>query len=270
MIIEMYKRREKLGYGLLSMLLLLIIGWLIFQTPETQREWMEMLFFLFPIGLIVSIIIISRSHYNKLKDVNIPNSKAVITELNHVVIKKDAAITPRLLLFEKNGEFIGVVKPIKTPWWLYPLYIFSEETASMFPQSYGFISNDGEELFKFHKKGWLKQVTLTIFDGHNNKIGSYIQEELKSLIHIKGRLMNDKGEQILSINASGFSGDFKWFDENGEQWARFLKGLFPHEYTNIFRDSHNNIVELSNQLSEEDKIRLISVIGFLFISRIKQ
>ncbi|WP_080846413.1 hypothetical protein [Cytobacillus gottheilii] len=270
MISDLYKRREKLGYVILFLLLAIFIGWLIFQTPETQREWLELSFFLLPLGFVVSIIMISRYHYNKVKDVNIPNSDAVIIELNHVVIKKDAAIIPRLLLFEKNGEFIGVLKPIKTPWWLYSLYIISEETASMFPQSYGFISHDGKNLFKFHKKGWLKQVTLTIFDGHNKKIGSYIQEELKALIHIKGKLLNEKDEQILSINASGFSGDFKWLDENGEQWARFIKGLFPHEYTNIFRDSHNDIVELSNQLSEENKIRLMSAIGYLFIARMKQ
>ncbi|QVY63327.1 hypothetical protein [Cytobacillus gottheilii] len=270
MISDLYKRREKLGYVILFLLLLVFIGWLIFQTPETQREWLELAFFLLPLGFAVSIIMISRSHYNKVKEVNIPNSQRRITELNHVVIKKDAGIIPRLLLFEKNGEFIGMLKPINTPWWLYPLYLFSEEATLIFTQSYGFESSDGKTLFTFNKRGWLKQVKLSIYDPNNIKLGTYIQEELKALFNIKGKIINEKNENVLVIEASGFSGDFKWYDVEGKQWARFYNGLFPHEYTKIFRDSQNDIVELSDQLEEKDKIRLLSVIGYLFMTRIKQ
>lgn len=60
MIAEMYKRREKLGYAFLGFIILIIVGWSPFQTPETTEKRLEMLFFLMPIGLIVSIILVSR------------------------------------------------------------------------------------------------------------------------------------------------------------------------------------------------------------------
>lgn len=58
------------------------------------------------------------------------------------------------------------------------------------------------------------------------------------------------------------------FHCENEQWAYFYHGRFPHEYTKIFRDVDNDIVEVSNTLSEEDKVRLLAVISFLFIARI--
>lgn len=111
---------------------------------------------------------------------------------------------------------------------------------------------------------------LTIFEQENKEIGTYIQEELKALFHIKGELFKEKEEPILSIKASGFSGDFSWKDEDGKQWAYFFNGKFPHENTDIFRDTHNDIVELSDKLSKQDKTRLLAVIGYLFMARIKQ
>lgn len=266
----MYKRREKLGWVFLGFVILIIVGWVLLQTPETTGEWLEMLFFLFPIGLVFTIILISRSQYNKVKDFQIPNSQQQILNLNHVVIKKDVALIPRLLLFEKDGRFIGMVKPLKIPWWMYPILILRNSFIEFFPLSYLFVTHDGKTQFTFQKTGWLKKVKLTIINQENEKIGTYIQEELKALFHIKGQLFNEKEEPILSIKASGFSGDFSWVDEKGNQWAYFYNGKFPHEYTDIFRDTHNDIVELSDNLSKQDKIRMLTVIGYLFMARIKQ
>jgi hypothetical protein len=64
LVTEMYKRREKLGYIFLGLFILVVAGWTLFLTPETTREWLEMLFFLVPVGFILSIILISRSRYN--------------------------------------------------------------------------------------------------------------------------------------------------------------------------------------------------------------
>lgn len=259
-----------MGYFFLGFIILIILLWLIFQTPATSREWLEMLFFLIPLGLIFSIIMKSRSHYKKVKDVEIPNSKQDLLETNHAVIKKDVSFTPGLLIFEKNGNFIGAVKPLDIPWWIYPFQIFYEALLEFLPLTYGFISNKGETLFTFRKNGWLKQTKLTIFNQEKKDIGIYIQEELKSLFQIKGKLFNEQGEPLLSIQASGFSGSFSWDDEKGNQWAYFYNGKFPHEYTNIFRDIQNDIVELSDNLSKEDKMRLLAIIGYLFMARVKQ
>jgi len=249
---------------------LIILGWVLFQTPGTTSEWLEMLIFLMPLGLIIAIIMISRSHYNRVKNIDIRNSKQGILDLNNVVIKKDVSFTPRLLLFEKNGNFIGMVKPLDIPWWMYPFQFFHDALLEFLPLTYGFISYDGEILFTFRKKGWLKKTKLTIFNQEEKEIGLYIQEELKSLFQIKGELFNEKDEHILSIKASGFSGSFSWNDREGNQWAYFYNGKFPHEYTNIFRDIQNDIVALSDELSKQDKVRLLSVIGYLFMVRVKQ
>lgn len=266
----MYKRREKFGYFFLGFILLVIVGWLLFQTPNTQGEWLEMLILLVPLGFVVSIIFISRSHYNKVKSVNIPRSEKQLLDLDHTVIKKDAGVIPRLLLFEKDGQFIGTVKPLDIPWWMYPICIFNESMLEFFPLTYGFIDSNEEIQFTFRKTGWLKQIKLTIFNIENHKIGTYIQEELNTLFQIKGKLLNEKDDKVISIQASGFYGDFRWQDEEGNQWAYFYNGKFPQTYTTIFRDIHNDIVQLSDDLHKPDKIRLLAVIGFLFMYRIKQ
>ncbi|MET3683177.1 hypothetical protein ABID56_001268 [Alkalibacillus flavidus] len=270
MIADMYKRREKLGYILLAVLLLIIIGWSLFHPPKTTTQWLEMLFFLFPIGFIFSVIFISRSQYNKVKHFELPNSDQELLNLDHIVIKKDATFIPRLLLFEKNGRYIGMIKPIKIPSWLYPLIFYRDSFIEFIPLSFSFVTHDGKTQFTFHKKGWLKQVNLNITNQEQNDIGTYIQKELNALFHIKGQLFNEKEEPILSIKASGFSGNFSWKDEDGNQWAYFYNGKFPHEYTNVFRDIQNDIVELSDKLNEDDKTRLLAVIGYLFIARVKQ
>lgn len=270
LIAEMYKRREKFGYIFLGIILLIILLWTLFNTPEAQVEWLEMLFFLFPIGLIVVVISRSRSHFNKVKDMAIVNSSQEIIDVDHVVIKKDVSFTPRLLLFEKEGNFIGMMKPLNIPWWMHPFQLFNESMLELFPLRYGFIDSNGEVKFTFHKQGWLKQVNLTIFDKENKEIGKYIQEEMKTLFQIKGNLFNEEGVSLLNIKASGFSGSFSWNDEGDKQWAYFYNGKFPHENTDLFRDTKNDIVELSNTLSKENKIRLLSVIGYLFMTRIRQ
>lgn len=270
MLAEMYKRREKLGYVFLVFILLTSVGWLIVQTPKTEREWWEMLFLLFPIGLVISIIFINRSHYHGVKDVEIPNSEKRFWELKDVVIKRDAAIIPRLLLFEKSGEFVGSVQIAKVAWWMVPLLLRGTSLLALFPIKYEFVTHDGKTQLSFQKKGWLRQVKLTIFNSENHKLGSYIQEELKSLISIKGMLYNESEEPILAIKASGFSGSFSWDDQQGRQWAYFYNGIFPHEYTHLFKDAHNDIVKLSNDISSEDKTRLLAVIGYLFFIHIKQ
>lgn len=269
LIAEMYKRRERLGYIFLGLIILIMIGWLIFQTPGTTKEWLEMLFFLFPLGLVLSIIIISHSHYKKVENVDIPHSEQQLHDLDHIVIKKDVDVVPRLLLFEKDGKFIGILKPVKIRWWAYPVCMFNESVLVLLPITYVFLSHDEQIQFTFQKNGWFKHVKLTIFDEEDQLIGTYIQEELKSLFQIQGQLLNEKEELILSIKASGFSGNFRWEDEDGNQWAYFYNGKFPHEYTDIFRDTYNHIVELSDRISNQNKTRLLAVIGYLFMARVK-
>lgn len=269
LLAEMYKRREKHSKIYLIITLVILAGFTIFQTPETSREWWEMLVFLFPLGLVLTIMYISREQYNKVKDIQIPESEKALLDLREVVIQKEAAFIPQLLLFEPTGELAAVVKPIRVPWWLRLLLLADKDALTIFPLTYGIFSQDGERLITFRKKGWLKQVKLTIFEGEQREIGTYIQEELKSLIHVKGELFDEQGNSLLAIKASGFSGNFSWNDEQGRQWGYFYNGIFPHEYTELFRDSHNHIVKLSDEISEDDKMRLLSIIGYLFMARIK-
>lgn len=269
MLAEMYKRREKHSRLLLIFTVAVMGGFVILKTPETSGEWWELMIFLFPIGLILSILFISRQQYNKVKDIPIPESDKALLDLKEVVIQKDAALHPKLLLFEPSGELIAEVKPLDVVWWMRPLLAVDPVFVTIFPMTYGFFSQTGERLITFRKKGWLKQTELTIFEGEQRKIGTYIQEELKALIHVKGELFDEQGNSLLAIKASGFSGNFSWNDAQGKQWAYFYNGIFPHEYTELFQDSHNHIVKLSDEISADDKIRLLAVIGYLFMMRIK-
>jgi len=101
-------------------------------------------------------------------------------------------------------------------------------------------------------------------------MGTYLQEELKALFHIKGKLLNEKEEPMITIQGSGFSGDFQWKDEAGKTWASFYNDRFPHEYTEIFRDTYNDLVQLSDSISKQEKTLLLAVVGYLFMAQIKQ
>ncbi|SFL88699.1 hypothetical protein [Salibacterium qingdaonense] len=270
MIADMYKRREKLGYVLTVVILLIAALWLLYQPFETAGEWLEMLWFLLPLGMVLSIIATSRFNYNKVKDIIIPPSEKQLPDLQHVVIKKDAAFVPRLLLFEKDGAFIGMVKPLHLPWWMAPLGLLGESILHLLPVTYGLVLHHGKTACTFRKTGGFRRVKLIIFNENNEETGTYIQEEWKSFTQMKGSLYDEHGEERIALKTSGFSGDFKWYDEEGRRWASFYNGWFPHEYTNLFRDMQNDIAALSDDLSHQDKIRIISVISWLFLERIKK
>ncbi|MGM0898576.1 MAG: hypothetical protein ACQEV0_11785 [Bacillota bacterium] len=270
MLAEMYKKREKLAYLFLVGTLAIALVFFIFATPETSTDWLELLPFLFPIGLSIAVVLISRSHYKKVKDIQIPQSEKQLLDLKDIVIKKDAALIPRLLLFEKSGQYVGSVEIAKTSWWVYPFLFFASSLISLFPMNYQLVSNEGASQITFRKTGWLKQSKIEIFNSSQEKIGTYIQEELKALFNIKGVLYDEKEEELLSIKASGFSGSFSWNDQQGRRLAYFYNGTFPHEYTHLFRDTHNDIVELADGTADKDKLRLLAVIGFIFFTRIKQ
>ncbi|MBU9674768.1 hypothetical protein KQ939_09325 [Planococcus sp. CP5-4] len=270
MLAEMYKKREKLAYVFLVGTLASALIFFIFATPKTPSDWVELLFFLFPIGLSIAIVLISRAHYKKVKDIEIPQSEKQLLELKDIVIKKDAALIPRLLLFEKSGQYVGSVEIAKTSWWVYPFLFFASSLISLFPMTYKLASNDGTSEITFRKTGWLKQSKVEIFNKEQKKIGTYIQEELKALFNIRGVLYDEEEEAVLSIKASGFSGSFSWNDQQGRRLAYFYNGMFPHEYTHLFRDTHNDIVELAEDTADKDKIRLLAVIGFIFFTRIEQ
>ncbi|MDE0582455.1 hypothetical protein ON064_05290 [Planococcus sp. A6] len=260
MLAEMYKKREKLAY--------LLLGGTLVVAQST--EWIELLPFLIPIGLSIAVVLISRAHYKKVKDIQIPRSEKQLLELKDIVIKKDAALIPRLLLFEKSGQYVGSVEIAKTSWWVYPFLFFASSLISLFPMNYQLVSNEGASQITFRKTGWLKQSKIEIFNSSQEKIGTYMQEELKALFNIKGVLYDEEEEELLSIKASGFSGSFSWNDQQGRRLAYFYNGIFPHEYTHLFRDTHNDIVELADGTADKDKLRLLAVIGFIFFTRIKQ
>lgn len=270
MLAEMYKKREKLAYLFLVGTLVMALVFFFATTPETSTEWIELLPLLFPIGLSITVALISRAHYKKVKDIQIPQSEKQLLDLKDIVIKKDAALIPRLLLFEKSGQYVGSVEIAKTSWWVYPFLFFASSLISLFPMNYQLVSNEGASQITFRKTGWLKQSKIEIFNSSQEKIGTYIQEELKALFNIKGILYDEKEEELLSIKASGFSGSFSWNDQQGRRLAYFYNGMFPHEYTHLFRDTHNDIVELAEDTADKDKLRLLAVIGFIFFTRIKQ
>ncbi|MGP4077195.1 hypothetical protein [Halobacillus sp. K22] len=266
MIADMYKRREKLAYSLTGVLILVMAGYLVWNLPETSQEWLEAVVLLVPVIFMVMIAGSSRHKYNKVKALSIPEASGSLMESDHVIWKSDAVSLPRLLAFEKNGAYFGMLKMEKLPWWSHPIVFFQKSILSFIPSTYSFYTQEGEKLFSFRRNGF-KETNVTIYDKEGNHLGTYIQEEFRSLFKVKGEIKDEKNLSVLSVKASGTSGDFSLSDEDGHRWAHFYNGRFPHEYTKLFRDVDNDIVELSNELSLKNKRLLLAVISFLFMNR---
>lgn len=266
MIAEMYKRREKLAYIAFIALVLIGTGFVFYTSPSSTEEWLESAALFLPALMMAGIAIASRIKYHKVKDVAIPVSNANIVNLNHIVIKKDAAWLPKLLVFEKSGAFIGTFQIKRIPWWAYLVIFYQSSLITFLPIQMVFTSNKGEVVFSCRRKGFKRSVVEILAPGDEH-IGSYIQEEFKSLVNIKGELRDRDGDLLMNVKSSGFTGDFTLNDRDGHLWARFYNGIFPHEYTTIFRDVYNDIVEMSDRLSEKHKILLLGMVGYLFLNR---
>jgi hypothetical protein len=266
MIASMYKRREKVACIVFLSLVMFGGGFIAIMRPDTAEQWMESVLIIVPALMMLGMAIASRRSYNKVKDAKIPESNADITGLNHIVIKKDAAWLPKLLVFEKTGSFIGTVHLKKVPWWAYPVILYKTISITFFPIEMVFTSSKGEVVFSCIRKGF-KQSVVEIFGPGGEPAGTYIQEEFKSLVHIKGELRDNEGETLLKVKSSGFTGDFTLYDGDSLLWAHFYNGRFPHEYTTIFRDVYNDMVEMSDRLSEQHKILLLGMVSYMFLNR---
>lgn len=104
---------------------------------------------------------------------------------------------------------------------------------------------------------------MTVHNPQGEKMGKFVQEDLKSIINIKGELEDIAGNVLLPVTIKGFSGDFTLTDDEGQQWAHFYHGYFPHD------DMHNDIVKLPHDLEEEQQGLLLAIICFLFLVRNK-
>ena len=266
MIAKMYKRREKLALILLGITLLILAAYVGYVNPQSGMEWLEASALLLPVLLMVSILISSRNKYNQVKSMSIPEADGPLLDREHVVWKPDAGFIPRLLAFQKNGAYAGVLEPVNIPWWLQPLVWFRNSFLFLAPSAFSFYNSKGEEVFRLKRKGF-KETVVTICDGEGTHLGNYVQEEFKSFLHIKGEIQDNQGNALLPVKTSSFSGDFSLYDEQDHRWAHFYNGRFPHEYTKIFRDVDNDIVDLSDQLSYEHKVLLLGTISFLFMNR---
>ncbi|RYG72345.1 hypothetical protein EU245_10745 [Lentibacillus lipolyticus] len=267
MVADMYKRRMK-GAMVGGVIVLAVVAvWLLFNPPQSGQDWLEVSAFSLPLAFMIGVGFESRHKYLQVKDIHVPEAAVTLSELNHLVLKKDVSFFPRLLLFQKNGTFIGRIQPVTVPFWLYPLgFISNDAILTIFPITYGFFTTDHQKLLTFRRKGFLN-TTVTMYSAEGEVLGVYEQADLKSLLTIKGTLYHKSGEPLLPVNVKGFSGDFRLKDEDGKQWAHFFSGYFPHEYTDLFRDTHNDIVDLADDLEETEKQLLLALIAFLFIQK---
>lgn len=265
MIATMYKRRMKISLTIAVIIFIIGIVVVLIERPTTIESWSTISLIGVSFLFMGVVAITSRQNYLQVKDVVIPKSSKSILEVNHLVLKKEPGFFPRMLCFEKSGNYIGTFKPVRIPWLFYPLSLI-HGLVSMLPILYGFISSESEVLFTFKRRG-LKQTIVTIKNREGLVLGQYKREDFKSLVNIKGELKDADGGIILPVKVKGFSGDFTLNDDNGKRWAHFYNGYFPHENTNLFRDTDNDIVEVTDTLSENDKILLLAMIGFMFLER---
>jgi hypothetical protein len=266
MIADMYKRREKLAYIAFLTLVILGVGFLFYTGPDTVEQWLEGAALLLPALMMLGVGIGSRVKFNKVKSISIPQSSRNIMEIDHIIIKKDVSWMPKMLVFEKSGSFLGFFQLINIPWWTRMIILYRSSSFSFFPVEIAFTSNSGEVMFTCRRRGF-KQSVVEMYDNQGDFIGSYIQEELKSVFTIKGELKDSEGKTLLEVKSSGFTGDFTLYDGDGHLWARFYNGRFPHEHTEIFRDVYNDMVEMSERLTGDQKILLLGMIGYLFMNR---
>lgn len=144
MIASMYKRRMKAATVISVMIFMIAIGAMLIDFPQKAEEWMNVVS-IGMVGLFIGILALSsRKKYLKVVNIHIPEKKISIQALDHLVLKKDIGIFPRLLLFKKDGHFIGKVKPVRTPIIFYPLSFILQDTLIMLlPITYGLFSKDG-------------------------------------------------------------------------------------------------------------------------------
>jgi hypothetical protein len=266
MIADMYKRREKLAYIACLTLVTIGAGFLFYTGPDTVEQWMEGAAFLLPALMMLGVGIGSRTKYNKVKGISIPRSYRNIMEIDHIIIKKDASWMPKLLVFEKGGSFLGTFHLTNVPWWARMFILFRSSSFTLLPVEMAFTSNSGEAVFTFRRRGF-KQSLVEICNSDGKFVGTYIQEEIKSVFTIKGELKDREGKSLLKVKSSGFTGDFTLYDGDGLLWARFYNGRFPHEHTEIFRDVYNDMVEMSDRLPGDQKTLLLGMVGYLFMNR---
>ncbi|SFL35566.1 hypothetical protein SAMN04487943_101133 [Gracilibacillus orientalis] len=268
MIATMYKRRERLAVLLLGIIFLVTATYLIIDTPTTTNEWLEAGSLLLPFSFLIIVAVMSRYKYQKVKEVDIPLSERTIEDIDHVVVKKDATFITQLLVFEQTGCFMGTYRLTSLSWWHYPIVIFMSSFLMFLPFNVSYFSHQGEKLFSFKRRG-IKKTVLDVYDQNDNFIGQYEQEDFKSLVKIKGKLLDRNSQLILPVKASASTGDFDIRDKAGHRWAYFYDGRFPHEYTEVFNEIDNDIVEMSDYISREKKILLLAMIGHMFLVRSK-
>lgn len=266
MIANLYKRRMQIAFILSTIIFVIGIVVLFADQPKSADDWLNVLSIAFIALFMLIVALSSQNKYKRVKNIEIPQSERSILELDHLVLKREISFFPKLLLFEKDGRFIGTVKPIHIPLHYYVINLFLKNSfITLFPMTYGIFTND-QLLVSFKRRGMKKSV-VTIKNVQNEPIGEYVQEDFKSLLNIKGKLKDAFGNTILSTNIKGFSGDFTLIDADGHTWAHFYNGYFPHHYTNLFRDMQNDIVVLSDDLDENYKRPLLAMICFLFLVR---
>ncbi|RSL32878.1 hypothetical protein D7Z54_12690 [Salibacterium salarium] len=267
MIVSMYLRRMKIANRITIVIFLIGISMLLIDWPDSSDDWFNLILICIVGLFMASIAYSSHKKYVDVKNSHIPESARSVTELNHLVLKKEVALFPRLLLFEKNGHFIGFVKPLQIPFLFYPISLLLRDSLIMIlPISFAVFNSNNHVLFSFRRKG-VKQSTVTIRNRSGERIGEYVQDHFKKLMNIQGRLKNAQGDVILPVETEGLAGDFTLTDNQGRQWAHFYDGYFPHEYTHLFRDTDNDIVDLTDDLNETNKMLLIAMISFMFLER---
>ncbi|KSU62935.1 hypothetical protein AS034_12635 [[Bacillus] enclensis] len=266
MIADMYKRREKLAYIAFITLVAIGAGFLFYTGADSVEQWMEAVAFLMPALMMLGVGIGSRSKYKKVKGISIPRSSRNILEIDHIIFKKDASWMPKMLVFEKNGSFLGSFHLTNVPWWARLFILLRSSSFTFLPVEIAFTSNKGDVVFTCRRRGF-KQSIVEIYNTQGDFTGAYIQEEIKSVFTIKGELKDREGKCLLQVKSSGFTGNFTLYDRDGLLWARFYNGRFPHEHTEIFRDVYNDMVGMTNRIPENHKILLLGMVGYLFMNR---
>lgn len=264
MLIKFYKQRLSTYISVFFITTFINIILLICNIDSTER-WKSIL----SIGIVQVLCgVLALTEWNKLKkvkSVKISVSDENIMEIPELIIKQNTTLIAEYWLFKTNGEYLGIIRP-SVPWYLRPLGIILPEDSfgPIIPVTYTIKDSNGDLIGKFKTSGFMK-VNLKIYDMEENLIGTYHQNDWKNFANIRGELFNEDDEKILESKVGTFSGDFKLNDLNGKHWASLATGRFPLEYRKLFKDALNPLVKINPDLTDKERILLLSMVTYWFV-----
>lgn len=252
---------------------LLLTGLLLFfmldSDPSNLEKWGVILQIAFGLAVFGIAVIVEWNKLRKIETVEVPRSRSGVLDASEIVMKCHSSVLDEYWMFEPSGAYLGMVRP-RFVWLLYPVYWLmrgEEVIAFFFGLSYEILDGDERLIGRLKWKRGLKTV-VNIFDARDNLLGTYRQDDWKSLKspgYLHGELLNQDGQNIFDTKVHFRKGNFALVDCSGIHWASLEPDSFPQEYRKIFVDSLNPLIRINPGLAKEERVLLLAMVPCWFL-----